>query len=223
MEPPVAQVLACIPFQPACSVKMAKQAALDLRVSTGEQTTDNQRQALEAMAAQRGWEVAHVYEDAGISGARGRDKRPGFDAMMRDAIRGRFDILLTWSIDRLGRSLSDLLLNLRELEAARVDLALHQQSIDTTTPAGRALFQMLGVFAEFERAMIVDRVRAGFARVKATGRTKTGRPVGRPKASVNTEKAIRERLLAGMGMTRIARELHCGVGVVMRVKQEMVA
>jgi len=207
----------------AMETAKAKRAALYLRVSTGEQTTDNQRQALEALAAQRGWEVVHVYEDAGISGSKGRDKRPGFDALLRDAIRGRFDVLLAWSIDRLGRSLTDLLVNLRELEGAHVDLALHQQSIDTTTPAGRALFQMLGVFAEFERAMIVDRVRAGFARVKATGRTKTGRPVGRPKATAKTEKAIRERLAAGMGMTRISRELHCGVGVVMRVKQGMIA
>jgi DNA invertase Pin-like site-specific DNA recombinase len=84
----------------------------------------------------------------GISGAKGRDKRPQFDRMLRDAVRGRFDILAAWAVDRLGRSLQDLVATLGELRAAGVDLFLHQQAVDTTTPSGRAMFQMLGVFAE---------------------------------------------------------------------------
>ena len=107
----------------------------------------------------------------GISGARGRDKRPQFDWMLRNAVRGKFDILAAWAVDRLGRSLQDLVATLGELRAAGIDLFLHQQAVDTTTPSGRAMFQMLGVFAEFERAMIQERVKAGLARARAAGKT----------------------------------------------------
>ena len=113
-----------------------KRAALYLRVSTGEQTVENQRQALEAACEQRGWQIVVTYADEGISGSKGRDKRPGFDAMLKDATRGRFDVLLAWSVDRLGRSLPDLVNGLQELHGARVDLFLHQQALDTTMPAG---------------------------------------------------------------------------------------
>ncbi len=125
----------------------AKRAALYLRVSTDEQTTDNQRQALEATAEQRGWTVVKAYEDDGISGSKGRDKRPGLDEMLKDTTRGKFEVVLCWSVDRLGRSLADLIAGLQEIHSARVDLVLHQQAIDTTTPAGKAMFQMLGVFS----------------------------------------------------------------------------
>jgi DNA invertase Pin-like site-specific DNA recombinase len=102
-----------------------KRAALYLRVGTDQQTVENQRLALEAICSQRGWEVVGVFEDAGISGAKGRDRRSGLDALLRDASRGRFDVLLTWALDRLGRSLADLIGTLQELEAAHVDLVLH--------------------------------------------------------------------------------------------------
>src|SRR5205823_5843889 len=111
-------------------------------------------------------EVIRVYRDNGISGAKGRDKRPGQDGALKDATRGTYGVLMAWSVDRLGRSLTDLLATLHELHAAGVDLYLHRQALDTRTPAGRALFQMLGVFAEFERSMIQERVRAGMARAK---------------------------------------------------------
>jgi DNA invertase Pin-like site-specific DNA recombinase len=145
----------------------SKHAALYLRVSTNGQTVDNQRRELEAAAAARGWLVGAVYADEGISGAKGRDRRPGLDQMLKDAVRRKFDVVLSWSVDRLGRSLADLVGGLHELHAARVDLYLHQQAIDTTTPAGKVIFQMAGVFAEFERSMIQDRVRAGLARAQA--------------------------------------------------------
>ena len=109
-----------------------------------------------------------VYRDAGISGAKGRDKRPGFDAMHKDVARRRFDVVMAWSVDRLGRS-SARPLRLPMRAARRHRLFLHQQGIDTTTPAGKAMFQMMGVFAEFERAMIRERVNAGIARAKADG------------------------------------------------------
>jgi DNA invertase Pin-like site-specific DNA recombinase len=147
---------------------MGKRAAIYLRVSTDEQTTDNQERALREVAARSGHKIAAVYRDEGISGSKGRDKRPGFDAMHKDASRRKFDIVMAWSVDRLGRSLQDLIGFLSELHALGIDLALHQQGIDTTTPAGKAMFQMMGVFAEFERSMIVERVRAGVARAKAS-------------------------------------------------------
>src|SRR6516164_5790868 len=129
-------------------------AAIYLRVSTSGQTTDNQRLELERVAQQRGWQIVGLYEDAGISGAKGRDKRPEFDRLLKDASRGKFDIVAAWSVDRLGRSLKDLVAFLSDLQATGRDLYLHQQSIDTSTPSGRAMFGMLGVFAEFERGMI---------------------------------------------------------------------
>jgi len=138
-----------------------KRAALYLRVSTDGQTTENQRLALEAVCGQRGWQVVQAYLDNAVSGAKGRDQRPGLDAMLKDASRGRFDVVLAWALDRLGRSLIDLLDTLGGLDAASVALVLHQQALDTTTPAGRMFFQVTGAFAEFERGMIRSRVLAG--------------------------------------------------------------
>ena len=155
-----------------------KRAALYLRVSTASQTTENQRIELERVAAPRGWEIVEVYEDAGVSGAKGREQRPAFDRMLKDATQGRFDVLAAWSVDRLGRSLQGLVSFLSDFQATGRDLYLHQQAIDTATPSGRALFGMLGVFAEFERSLIKERVRAGLARAKERGVT-LGRPRGR--------------------------------------------
>jgi DNA invertase Pin-like site-specific DNA recombinase len=126
--------------------------------------------------------VVKVYSDRGISGAKGRDKRPGFDALCKDAVRREFDVVLAWSVDRLGRSLQDLIGFLSEIHAAGVDLYLHVQGLDTSTPSGKAMFQMLGVFAEFERSLIRERVMAGLARARRQG-TKSGRPSGRPKST----------------------------------------
>ena len=141
-----------------------KRAAIYVRVSTNSQTTDNQEKALREMAANAGWEVVEVYRDKGVSGAKGRDERPALREMHKAATQRRFDVVMAWSVDRLGRSLQDLVGFLGELHALDVDLVLHQQGLDTTTPSGRAMFQMMGVFAEFERAMIRDRVKAGLDR-----------------------------------------------------------
>ena len=191
---------------------MNKRVALYLRVSTKGQSVENQRLELEAVAAHRGWAVVATYQDAGISGANGRDKRPGFDRLLKDATRRQFDLIGAWSVDRLGRSLQDLVASLGELHAVGVDVYLHQQAVDTTTPAGKALFQMMGVFAEFEREIIRERVRAGLARAKAKG-TKLGRrPVGEA-----VEDHIRKLRNRGMGILRIGRELSVGTSVVQRV------
>ena len=194
----------------------AKRVALYLRVSTAEQTTANQRRQLKAVAARHGWTVVRVFEDAGISGAKDRNERPALDAMLKAVARREMDMVAAWSVDRLGRSLMDLLVLLRELHAKGVDLFLHQQGLDTSSPSGRAMFQMMGVFAEFERAMIRERVLAGLARAKEQG-TRLGR---RRIEDADSAKAaaIRKALASGKGIWRIARDLKVGVGTVLRLK-----
>ena len=203
---------------------MAKllRAALYLRVSTTGQTVDNQRRELEAAAAHRGWTIVAEYADAGVSGAKGRDQRPGLDAVLKDAVRGKFDVVMSWAVDRMGRSLVDLLGTLQELHSARVDLFLHQQAIDTTTPAGRALFQMLGVFAEFERSMIQSRILSGLARAKASPRP-GAKAAGRPRVGADVEASVMARLASGEGIVKVAKALGVGVSTVQRLKLAKVA
>jgi DNA invertase Pin-like site-specific DNA recombinase len=192
-----------------------KRVAIYLRVSTDKQTTDNQRRELEAVAERSGWKVVKVYEDAGISGAKGRDKRPGLDAMMKAVNAREFDLVAPWSVDRLGRSLTDLLSILQSLHEKGVGLFLHQQGLDTSTTAGKAMFQMLGVFAEFERGIIRERVNAGLARAKAKG-TKLGRRRVKP----SLEARIVELRANGDGIHKIRRKLGIGTSVVQRVFNE---
>lgn len=120
-------------------------AAIYVRVSTDHQTVENQTGELQSVAERRGWGVAKIYSDAGVSGAKGRSMRPGLDQMLKDASRRQFDVLMVWSIDRLGRSLIDLLGTIQHLEACGVDLYLDQQAIDTTTPMGRLIFRLLAL------------------------------------------------------------------------------
>lgn len=197
---------------------MAKRVAFYVRVSTGEQTVENQIAELTAVAERIGWTVVAIFRDEGISGAKGRDRRPDFDRMLKAAVRREFDLLAAWSVDRLGRSLQDLVGALSELRGAGVDLYLHRQAVDTTTPAGRALFQMLGVFAEFEHAIIVERVRAGIARARAQGKH-----LGRPRIEPKLERAILATLAAGSGINKTARAHGVGTGTVERVKREAAA
>ena len=186
--------------------------AIYTRVSTDKQTTENQLRELNAWADRAGHEVVQVFEDAGVSGAKDRTGRPGFDAMLKAAVRREFDMIAAWSVDRLGRSLQDLVGFLEDLKGAKVDLYLHQQALDTSTPSGRALFQMLGVFAEFERAMIRERVAAGLERARAQGKR-----LGRPKVDKSTEVEIRKLHRQGLGIRRIATTVGCGTSVVQRV------
>lgn len=194
----------------------AKRAAIYLRVSTADQTTANQRRELEAAAAARGWTIASVFEDHAVSGSKGREQRPQLDLMLKDAVRGRFDVVMVWAVDRLGRSLPDLVSSMQEMHAASVDLFIMQQALDTTTPAGRAMFGMLGVFAEFERSMIQSRVKSGLDRAKAAGVK-----LGRPKTSAATERAIAVRLAAGDGILKVSKAMGVGSSVVQRVKAGM--
>src|ERR1700757_5048513 len=184
---------------------MSKRIALYLRVSAAEQTVDNQQRELEAVAERHGWNVVAVFTDVGISGSKGREKRPGYDCLCRGIARREFDQVAAWSVDRLGRSLQDLVAFLGEMHAKGVDLYLHQQRIDTGTPAGKALFQMMGVFAEFERAMIVERVKAGLSRARSQGKRLGRRPV--TEAVV---ERIREQLATGTGILKTAKTLASG-------------
>jgi DNA invertase Pin-like site-specific DNA recombinase len=187
-----------------------KQVALYLRVSTGEQTTANQLKELEEVGKRAGWIIADVYEDAGISGAKGRNGRPAFDQMLKDATARKFDMIAAWAVDRLGRSLQDLVHFLDDLRSLGIDLYLHQQRLDTSTPSGRALFQMLGVFAEFERAMISERVKAGLARTDK----KLGRPSGKPHKKTNDVLRLRRQ---GHSIREIAHALRMGVNSVHKI------
>src|ERR1700741_2177907 len=189
-------------------------AALYLRVSTTDgQTTENQRMVLTRVAEHRGWEIVQTYEDAGISGAKGRDQRPAFDQMLKDAVRGRFGVLMVWSIDRLGRSVLHVANAMGELDAAGVALYSDQQAIDSTSPFGKAMIQMACVFGELEREMIRARVVAGLNRVREQGIKK----LGRPKVPPEVEKAIQRHLSAGHGMLKIAKLAGVGSGTVQRV------
>jgi len=197
------------------NAKRIKQVALYARVSTDHQSVKNQEIELQVVAERHGRQAVNIYRDQGISGAKGRDKRPGLDKLLQAVARKEFDLVAAWSVDRLGRSLIDLVGILQEFHAKHVDLYLHQQGIDTTTPSGKAMFQMMGVFAEFERSMIHERVMVGLARAKAEG-TQLGRPA-KVAGNAAMVKALRAARRAGKSIRTIAREQGVGIGTVSRL------
>jgi DNA invertase Pin-like site-specific DNA recombinase len=194
-----------------------KRVGMYLRVSTAEQTTDNQRLALQQVAEQRNWNVVEIYLDHGISGAKGRDKRPSLDRLMRDAAHGKLDVVAAWSIDRLGRSLPNVVNLLAGLTEQGVAVYLHQQQVDSTTTAGKAMLGMCAVFAEFEWNTNSDRIKIGLERARSEGK-RLGRPT---TVTAATEAQIRK--LHGdpknpsMGKLKIAKQLKIGVSTVQRV------
>jgi DNA invertase Pin-like site-specific DNA recombinase len=192
-----------------------KRVGIYLRVSTTDQTTDNQRLDLQRVAEQRGWDIVETYIDHGISGSKGRDKRPAFDKLCKDTTKGKLDLVAAWSIDRLGRSLQHVVTFLNDLNAINVDLYLHQQSVDSSTPGGRAMLSKCAVFAEFERNMIIERVTAGMARAKSQGKT-----FGRPKTSKSVEMEIQRLRRLGYGIIKTAKIAGVGVSTVQRVAAE---
>jgi DNA invertase Pin-like site-specific DNA recombinase len=179
-----------------------KRVGLYLRVSTGDQTIENQRRELAEAAERHGWNVVATYVDEGISGSKGRDRRPGFDQLCMAVTRRQIDVVAAWSVDRLGRSLQHLVAFLGEIQASGCDLYLHRQGLDTSTPAGRAMFQMAAVFGEFERAMIIERTRAGMARAKAAGKA-----IGRPELDPALRAKITQRLRQGDSAYAVAKAL----------------
>jgi DNA invertase Pin-like site-specific DNA recombinase len=200
-----------------------KRAAIYCRVSSDRQTVQNQIAELTAMAERRGWEIGdRIYSDQGISGTKGRDQRPGLDRMLNDAKKRKFDILLTWALDRLGRSLIDVVSTVEELKSDGIDLYIEKfsgdQCVDTTSPAGRLMFLIFAGIAEFERGMNIQRVHAGIGRAKAKG-VKFGRPTIDPKV----EEKIQAALKAGGTMRPIAKKFGVGLGSVARIAAGMAA
>ena len=183
-----------------------KRAVLYLRVSKHEQTIENQRIELERVAAVKGWKVIATFKDEGVSGAFGREVRAQYDLMLKQGVQAKFDVVLAWDVSRLSRSLADLVTTLDELHACGIDLYLHQQAIDTTTPAGKAMFQMCGVFAEFERGILSERVKAGLNRAREEGKI-----LGRPMKIANIKKIVEGRN-RGKTIREIAKEQGLSVG-----------
>jgi DNA invertase Pin-like site-specific DNA recombinase len=201
-----------------------RRVALYLRVSTDGQTTENQRRVLEEVSARRGWTVTAVYEDAGISGAKAGSKRPGFDAMLKDAKRRRFDVLAFWSVDRLGRSTATVAAALEELDTAGVTIYADKEAVDATTPHGRAMLEMAAVFAKLERSMIVERVKAGLARAKAETpaqrREKGKKAHGRPKVPESVLAKVRAALTEGMSIRKAAAVAKVSFGTAQKIAAE---
>lgn len=204
------------PVSRTANADQPRRVAIYARVSTSGQTVENQTRELRAWAEHAGHEVVATYTDNGISGTKGRDKRPGLDAALKDAVRRRYDVLAVWSTDRLGRSVQDAMATMNELREAGVDLFLSKQALDTGTTNGRAMYGMLAVFAEMEVDLIRERVNAGLARAKAHGVK-----LGRPKVAGAVEERIRELRATGKGVKATAKALGVGVGTVQRVDREL--
>jgi len=187
---------------------MNKRVALYARVSTDKQTCENQLNELRSIAERMQYIIVDEFIDEGISGA--TSSRPALDALMKSATQRRFDMVMCWSIDRLGRSLQNLIEILNELQSLKVDLFFMQQGLDTSTSAGRMMFSIFGALAEFERNLIRERVIAGQQRAISQG-VKMGRPTKMNDGMKNAIKLLRER---GIGIKQIARELKIGIGTV---------
>ena len=196
---------------------MAK-VAIYSRVSTGKQNTGNQIETLQAWARRCGHNVIVVFEDVGVSGAKGREHRPQFDLMLRAAVRRDFDMLAVWSSDRLGRSVPHLVDVLQTIRATGIQLYVHSQSLDTTTPSGRAMFQMLAVFSEFERELIVARVNAGLDRAR-----REGKRLGRPKLTGAAKAIAIDAFRRGASVREAARLSRISVGAAAALRQAMSA
>lgn len=188
-------------------------AVIYTRVSTNDQSVSNQLKVLREIADKKGLNVVKEISDEGISGAKGRDEREGFDELIKGAIRKEFDIILVWDVSRLGRSLKDLVSFLEDVQSAKCDLYIHQSGIDTSTASGKMMFGMLSVFSEFERSMIRERVIAGQQRAKAEGKH-IGRKTNVTDGTVNAVKHMREN---NVPIKRIAKDLHIGVGTVYKI------
>jgi DNA invertase Pin-like site-specific DNA recombinase len=190
-----------------------KKVAIYARVSTDKQTTQNQIDALREVAEICGYQITQIFSEDGISGSKGREGRPALDQLMKSATQRKFDMVMCWSIDRLGRSLQNLVEILNELQAMKIDLFFLQQGMDTTTPSGRMIFSVFGAIGEFERNLIRERVIAGQKRAVANG-VKMGRPSKMNDGMRSAIQLLREK---GMGIKQIARELKVGIGTVYSV------
>lgn len=185
------------------------------RVSTTEQTSDNQISFLQEIVNRNGWELVQTYVDEGISGTKGRDKRPEFDRLCKDMIRRKFNRILVWDISRLGRSLQHLVEFLNDVQSVNCNLYIHQSGLDTSTPSGRMMFQMVGVFSEFERSIISERVKLGLDRVRKSGVT-LGRPI---TVTQDVKNKVVSLLDQGISYSKIQREVNVSKTTISRIKK----
>ena len=196
---------------------MNRKAVIYSRVSTNEQTVENQLKVLREVAEKRGLEVIIEISDEGISGSKGRDERPGFDELIKGSIKNEWDIILVWDVSRLGRSLKHLVSFLEDIQSAHCDLYIHQSGIDTSTASGKMMFGMLSVFSEFERSMIRERVIAGQQRAKSEGKH-IGRPTNVNDGIITAVYQLRQN---NVPISRIAKDLQIGVGTVYKILDEV--
>ena len=192
---------------------MNRKAVIYSRVSTNEQTVENQLRVLREVAEKRGLEVVREISDEGISGAKGRNERPGFDELIKGSVKNEWDIILVWDVSRLGRSLKHLVSFLEDIQSAHCDMYIHQSGIDTSTPSGKMMFGMLSVFSEFERSMIRERVIAGQQRAVANG-VKLGRKTNVNDGIITAVYHMRQN---NVSIKRIAKDLQIGVGTVYKI------
>jgi len=192
---------------------MTGRCAIYSRVSTLDQNLENQQIKLREIAKLKGYESIVEYSDKGISGKHGRDIRTGFDALIKDATSKNFDMILVWSVDRLGRSLQDLISFLNEIHSVGCNLYIHNSQMDTSTPAGKMLFSVMATVSEFERSLISERVKLGMQRAVADGR-KLGRP---SKLNDGLKHSIRYMKSQNVGIRKISRDLGVGVGTIYKV------
>lgn len=193
--------------------------AFYLRVSTDDQTIENQRRDLDEVAKRLGWDVVAVFADEGVSGAKGRDERPQFDELMKGVARKDFEMIAAWSVCRIGRSLVDLVTVLSDVRDKGIDLYFHKQGLETTTSAGRMMYQLLGIFSEYEREIIRSRVISGIERKRAENDGQWGRPtIGDWKTN-----RIKKQLKLGKGIREVARMVSVSPGTVSKIKKGMVA
>jgi DNA invertase Pin-like site-specific DNA recombinase len=182
------------------------------RVSSNDQTAENQLRALHEHAARAGWEIVATYTDHAVSGT--RERRPGLDALMADARRRKFDLVVVAALDRLGRNLSHLVVLLDELQHLGIGLVSLREALDLTSPIGRAMFALVGVLAEVERAWIVERTHAGLRRARAQGKQ-----LGRRRVIADFAP-LRQLLAAGSSYRAAARHLGVSEGAVRRAVRE---
>ncbi len=190
-----------------------EKTAIYMRVSTSLQTTDNQLVALQDYATRMNYEITSIYKDEGISGVKNQNQRPALNAMMKDVVKGKFSQILIYDISRLGRSLKDLVNILNDFNQSKVRLIFIQNGIDTSNSTGQMMFQLLGVFAEWERQTIVDRVNAGLVRARQAGK-KLGRPSTINDSVISAVKLLRNQ---NIGIRKISSQLRIGVGTVMKI------
>ena len=191
------------------SSQYSKRVVIYARVSTEKQTLENQLSELREVASRNNWQIVDEYLEK-VSGAKSRSERKEFDRLMKDSIRGRFDLIMAWDVSRLGRSLKNLVEFIEDIHEKNIDLYLHVNGIDTSTSSGRAMFAMIGVFSQFEREIIRERINSGLARAKAEGK-KLGRPTNFNSGMAQSVRLLREQ---GMPIKQIAKNLEIGVGTV---------